>query len=144
MHEPEPQQRYTLEELEALSGVARRTIRYYIQLGLVERPIGETRAAYYTWQHLSDLLTVRRLTDHGLSLEAVRDRMRAQTADPAMEVAAPQPGSLRLHSHLQLAPGVSLVIDHDAAGLSGEQVRHVARRVLAALQPVDPDPADSL
>jgi len=39
---------FSIDELASLSGVSRRTIRYYLELALLDRPIGETRAAYYT------------------------------------------------------------------------------------------------
>ena len=38
---------YTFEELCALTGLSTRTLRYYIQIGLVDKPIGQTRAAHY-------------------------------------------------------------------------------------------------
>jgi len=61
----QPDSQYTLDQLTTLAGVPRRTVRYYIQLGLVDRPVGETRAAYYTWQHLKQLLEVRGYTEQG-------------------------------------------------------------------------------
>ena len=41
----------TLDELAALVDLPKRTVRYYIQLGLVDRPEGETRAARYGPRH---------------------------------------------------------------------------------------------
>ena len=67
---------YSAEQLSALSGTPRRTIRYYIQLGLVDRPVGETRAAHYTWQHLGQLLRIRAFVDAGLSLERIMTEMK--------------------------------------------------------------------
>ena len=58
-------QQFTADELATLANVPRRTLRYYIQLGLVDRPVGETRAAYYTRQHLRRLLEIREYTDQG-------------------------------------------------------------------------------
>ena len=43
-----PETRHTLDDLSALTELSLRTIRYYIQQGLMDRPIGEKRAAYYT------------------------------------------------------------------------------------------------
>lgn len=130
MNDIAPADRYTLEELERLSGVSRRTIRYYIQLGLVARPLGETRAAFYSWQHLNDLLTIRRLTEAGLSLEAVRAQLQAATAGGTKAAPAPvTPGTVQLKSHVALAPGLELVVDHDLARLSPPRLRQFAREL---------------
>jgi hypothetical protein len=55
-----PAPRYSIEDLAALTELPRRTVRFYIQQGLVARPIGEKRAAYYTASHLEQLLTIRK------------------------------------------------------------------------------------
>jgi DNA-binding transcriptional MerR regulator len=123
---------YSAEELEALSSTARRTIRYYIQLGLVDRPMGETRAARYGWRHLQQLLDIRRFTEEGFSLERVGELMRGE---PASAVSAtPSVGSISVRSHVQLASGLELVIDPGQAGLESEQLRRLIREILAAHQ----------
>lgn len=122
---------YTLDTLCTLAELPRRTVRYYIQLGLVERPIGETRAAYYTDAHLTQLLTIRKWTDAGLSLERVRELVEG--ADPAVPPPRPRkPGSVEVMSHLIVADGVELVIEPGRAGLKPEEVRKLFRSVLAA------------
>jgi DNA-binding transcriptional MerR regulator len=63
---------FTLDELCTLTDLTKRTVRYYMQLGLVERPIGETRAAHYTSRHLDQLLRVKQLTEAGVSVGADR------------------------------------------------------------------------
>ena len=52
-------QTYSLQELATLVELPERTVRYYIQLGLVDRPEGETRAARYGERHLEQLLEIR-------------------------------------------------------------------------------------
>ena len=126
-----PDRRYSADELATLANVPRRTLRYYIQLGLVDRPIGETRAAYYTWAHLHQLLDVRRLTEQGFSLERVQELL-AGRAEPPAAATAPRAGSITVRSHLHLAPGVELVIDPERAGLTPEQLRRFAREALTA------------
>lgn len=64
--------RFSRTQLSELSGVSPRNIRFYIQLGLVDRPVGERRSAYYNDRHLERLLRIKHLTQEGLSLEAVR------------------------------------------------------------------------
>lgn len=124
-------QSLSLDQLCILAELPRRTVRYYIQLGLVDRPIGETRAAYYTDQHLQQLLTIRKWTDAGLSLERIRQLLEG--ADPAVPPPAPRkPGSVEVMSHLIVADGVELVIEPGRAGLKPEEVRKLFKSVLAA------------
>lgn len=129
--QPTPQDKvFSLDELSALSAVARRTIRYYLELDLLDRPIGETRAAHYTWRHLQQLLEIRRLSEQGVPLERIRQRL-AQPGAPA-----PFTPSIEVRTHLQLAPGVALVVEPGAAQLSPEQVRRLMRETLAVLAQV--------
>jgi DNA-binding transcriptional MerR regulator len=124
-----PDPRYSLDELAALAGVSRRTLRYYIQLGLIERPIGETRAAYYTAIHLEQLLTVLKYSKAGLALDRIAVLLSTPLA--AAPVAPPRAGTVEVRSHLTLADGVELVLDAGRAGLSPAQVRTLFRDVLA-------------
>jgi len=126
---------YTADELAALSGTPRRTIRYYIQLGLVDRPEGETRAAFYTWQHLNQLLRIRELTEQGISLDRIGQRLKSSDTDSAA-VSPAAPGTISVRSHLQIASGLSLEIDPGLASLTPEQLRAFAREILGAYQRV--------
>jgi DNA-binding transcriptional MerR regulator len=133
MNETTNETRYTLDELAGLAGVPRRTVRYYIQLGLLDRPVGETRAAYYTWQHLKELLEVRGYTEQGFSLERIRE-LKDRNAEPPTAASASRPGHLTVQSHIHLADGVELVIEAGRAGLTPEQMRRFARAALAAYE----------
>ncbi|MCW5621593.1 MAG: MerR family transcriptional regulator [Burkholderiales bacterium] len=135
MHTPDlpPQDpTYSADELAALSGFPRRTIRYYIQLGLLDRPIGETRAAHYGWQHLSRLLRIRELTEQGHSLDQIGRMFNAPTAAPTPT--GPAPGTISIQSQVHLASGLALTIDPALANLSPEELRALARDVLSAYQ----------
>ncbi len=125
-------QTYSADELAALSGLPRRTIRYYIQLGLLERPIGETRAAHYGWQHLSRLLRIREWTGQGYSLGQIGQMLSAPGPGPV--AATPAPGTISIQSQVHLAAGLSLLIDPGLAHLSPEQVRTLAGDVLRAYE----------
>jgi len=43
-----------------------------------------------------------------------------------------QPGAIRVHSHVFIAPGIELQIDPQEAGLSPEQLRAFVRAVMTA------------
>jgi DNA-binding transcriptional MerR regulator len=65
------QKRYTIQDLSDLSGYSIRTIRYYIQEGLLEPPAGRGRGGFYFDSHLKRLLEIKSLQDKGLKLAAI-------------------------------------------------------------------------
>jgi DNA-binding transcriptional MerR regulator len=127
---------YPLDELCVLVDLPRRTVRYYIQLGLVDRPEGETRAARYTHRHVEQLLNVKKWTLAGLSLDRIRELKDAGPEPALPPIPARRPGSVEVWTHLMVDEGVELMIEPKRAGLSPEQVRHLLRRVLDALQQI--------
>src|SRR5262245_46397618 len=116
MAERHPQTQFSVQELAERSGFSVRTIRYYVQQELLERPIGETRAAYYTQQHLQALAEIKRLSESGVSLEGIRAVLHG-AASPTHLPVARKPGSVLMCSHIVIAPGVHLVIDPDQSTL---------------------------
>lgn len=131
---------YSLDELSALVELPRRTVRYYIQLGLVDRPEGETRAARYSQTHVDQLLMVRKWTLAGLSLERIRE-MKEAGPEPALPLPTRRPGSVEVWSHLLIAEGVELLIEPRQADLAPEQVRQLLRRTIEALHQIRKDPS---
>jgi len=126
-----PDQKHSLDELSALVGLPKRTIRYYIGLGLVARPEGETKGAYYTAEHLQQLAQVKTLSETGVSLERIA-ALLDQAAQPAREKRL-TPGQLTVKSHIYLADGIELVVNGADSSLSPEQIRAVAN---AAVQKI--------
>lgn len=124
--------KFTLDDLCTLSDTPKRTVRYYIQIGLVDRPIGETKAAHYLALHLDQLLKIRQLSDAGISLERIREVLSGET--PPVPPRQRKPGSVEVRSHLFIAPGVELQISPEEAGLGPEQVRALVRAVMKAHQ----------
>ena len=125
---------FTLDELCSLTNLTKRTVRYYMQLGLVERPIGETRAAHYTSRHLEQLLRVKQLTEAGVSLERIREVMAG--GDTPVPTRQRRPGSIEVRSHLFVAPGLEIQISPEEAGMTPEQVRAFVREVMQAAERV--------
>lgn len=119
---------FGLDELAALTGTPVRTVRFYIQEGLVPRPLGLGRGARYGARHLEALLAIRRWQAEGRSLGRIRDLLAGQTE----EIPPPrrEPGAIEVWSHLVLRPGVELRIEPSQAGLSPEAARALFREVL--------------
>jgi DNA-binding transcriptional MerR regulator len=70
--------RYGVEELAQLGGVSRRTIRYYIQEGLIPAPLGVGRGKHYSDSHLRQLIGIRDLQESGKSLDEIRKALAGQ------------------------------------------------------------------
>lgn len=127
-----PSSTFTLDELCTLSDCPKRTVRYYMQIGLVDRPIGETKAAHYLQQHLDQLLKIRRLSYAGVSLERIREVLSGEA--PPVPPRQRKPGSVEVRSHLFIANGVELQISPEESGLSPEQVRALVRAIIKTYQ----------
>jgi DNA-binding transcriptional MerR regulator len=125
---------FTLDELCALTDSPKRTVRYYMQIGLVDRPIGETRAAHYLSRHLEQLLRIRQLTEAGVSLERIREVLAG--GETPVPVRQRRPGAIEIRSHLYVAPGIELQISPEEAGMSPEQVRALISAVMQAFQTI--------
>lgn len=121
--------RLSLADLSERSGVPGRSIRFYIQRGLLPPPHGAKRGAYYDDAHLSGLLRIREWQDTGLSLDAIA-QLIAGASGPTLPPA--RVGSVVVRSHLVVAEGIELVVSPDQAGLGTDQVRRLFRAVQQA------------
>lgn len=119
---------YLLNELCALVDLPIRTVRYYVQQGLVDRPEGETRAARYGERQLEQLRLIKKWTAAGLSLDRVRELLQGE--DPGVPESKKRRGTLEVVSRLTIDDGVELVIEPSRAGLTPEQVRAFSREVM--------------
>ena len=122
---------FALQELCVLADMPVRTVRYYISLGLVDKPQGETRAARYHTAHLEQLLLIKRWSAQGLGLERIRELLHTPEQD-STPARAPRAGDIEVRSHLRIAEGLELVIAPSRAQLNPEQLRQFARLVLQA------------
>jgi DNA-binding transcriptional MerR regulator len=134
---------FTLDELCQLVDLPRRTVRYYVQMGLMDRPEGAGRGASYGNRHLEQLLEIKKWQAAGLSLERIGELLRPDTVAgaPLPPQRPRQRGAIEVWSHLVIDDGVELLLEPKRAGLSPEQVRALATGVMAlyeqVLQPDD-------
>ena len=133
MNQPDPSEppRFALQELCVLADMPVRTVRYYISLGLVDKPHGETRAARYQTEHLEQLLLIKRWSAQGLGLERIRELLHTPAEDTT-PIRSRRSGDVSVCSHLLIADGLELVIDPSRAQLNPEQLRQFARLVMQA------------
>ena len=127
---------HTLEQLSTLTDIPARTVRYYIQQGLVDRPTGSRKTARYSETHVEQLLTIKKWQSAGLSLDAIQRILKGEAAEPAIEA---EPGSLRVLTHIHLAAGVELTIDPQKAGMNSEQLRTLSKQIVALIAAAEKD-----
>ncbi len=120
--------KFTIDEICALVEMNKRTVRYYIQKGLVDRPEGVGKGAFYSHTHLEQLLAIRKWKAAGLSLGRIQDIQSGEkegyhAGRPIPPPLAKKPGAVEVWSHMHVDDGVELHIEPRRAGLSPEQVR---------------------
>jgi DNA-binding transcriptional MerR regulator len=106
--------RYAIGDLAELGGVSRRTVRYYVQEGLIPAPLGVGRGNHYGPAHLQRLLRVKALQESGRTLDEIRrafDDGEARVPHGAVSEAPPVPRSV--WRRITLSPGVELHISSD-------------------------------
>lgn len=106
--------RYAIGDFAELGGVSRRTVRYYVQEGLLPAPFGVGRGNHYGPEHLSQLLRVKAMQEAGRTLDEIRrsigNREPQIGGAAARESEAP---ARELWRRLSLAPGVELHVAAD-------------------------------
>ena len=129
------EKKLTVDDLCLLVGMTKRKVRYYIQKGLVDRPKGTGKGAYYTTTQLEQLLTIRKWKDAGLSLKRIKEILDGEKGAYKTANLSPPPlpkkqGEIEIWSHLFIDDGVELHLEPNRARLSPDQVRDLFREVL--------------
>src|SRR5579883_672843 len=136
---------FTIGELEAATGVPRRTIYFYVQQGILPPPTGAGLAARYHDAHVARLRAIPRLKGMGWRLDQIRDffqrssesdiaavleenppvrEIHAWSAKPAPSRASAPLASLEPTALVgyRLAPGVDLIMRRDLPAPIAEAV----------------------
>jgi DNA-binding transcriptional MerR regulator len=102
------ERKYSIGELAALTGVTRRTIRFYVQKGLLQKPLGRGRGNHYTEDHLERILKIRELQKDGVQLDRMRQSMEGEPSPTIQEL------ERRLVTRVRIAEGVWLEFSEGA------------------------------
>jgi DNA-binding transcriptional MerR regulator len=128
---------YKLDELARAAGTSPRTVRYYVQRGLLPPPVFRGKDTAYEHEHLVRLRAIRKLQEAYLPLDAVAAELDRRTpaeierlAEGADQVSAPgrvlrhpsrapESGTARAMKtrtwhRVELAPGIELSVADDA------------------------------
>lgn len=146
---------FKLEELAEKAGTSPRTVRYYVQRGLLPAPEFRGKDTAYAHEHLVRLRAIRRLQAWFLPLDAIQAELAQRSMDEleriadgndltlaassALAGAMAPPGtrqSSTVHpstrwARIELAPGLELHLAEDASPeirALAEQIRDQARR----------------
>jgi DNA-binding transcriptional MerR regulator len=127
---------FKLEELAKAAGVSARTVRYYVQRGLLPAPVFRAKDTAYDDSHLVRLRAIRKLQDAHLPLEAIATELArrslaelATLADKGLvpgRTRAPRTNAGETVTRFALAPGVELLISSDAS----DEARALAEEIL--------------
>ena len=135
---------WKLEDLARDAGVSPRTVRYYVQRGLLEPPVFRGRDTVYTESHLVRLRAIRRLQERFLPLDAIQAELLrrsdgelealtkvAEVAEVAVAqepVATPTSKESDTYRRYLVAPGLEIHVADDA----DPTVRALADKLVAA------------
>jgi len=123
--------KYSLDELCALTEFTKRTVRFYMQEGLVDRSEGQKKGAFYLEKHLLQLLVIKKWQKAGLSLDRIKEIIRDENTDELIPpIKVQQAGMVEVWSHLLISDGISLQIEPSRAGLTPEQTRELSKKLM--------------
>ena len=133
--------KFTIDEICALVEMNKRTVRYYIQKGLVDRPEGIGKGAFYSHSHLEQLLAIRKWKAAGLSLDRIQNILTSEQKGNTGDQLLPPPlpikkGAVEVWSHMHVGDGIELHIEPKRAGLSPEQVRSLFKEIMNLAQKI--------
>ena len=109
--------RYTIEELERLSGYPARTIRYYIARGLLQPAYGRGPTATYDRDHLQRLRYIELLKQERMSLDQIHEHLlEMEPADIEVALRGQFSPSADLWRHIRLHDDLTLMIRDPQTG----------------------------
>ncbi len=122
------ERRYRLDELATESGVSARTVRYYVQRGLLPAPEFRGRDTTYGPEHLARLRAIKRLQEAWLPLDQIQTELegrteaeidalaigRAEPAPPAEVELPPASEPVSRWRRWVIAPGLEIHLADDA------------------------------
>ena len=120
----------TIDELAQASGIAIRTLRYYVSIGLIDKPTGETRGARYDARHLEQIRNVRELQAQGLTLNRILE-IRKQTLQEHLEKRTIGEPVTRIE--IAVDKGVSAVFMKELCNLTKNEMIEIANELAIVL-----------
>jgi DNA-binding transcriptional MerR regulator len=130
---------YNIETLAKMTGLTRRTIRYYVQCRLLYPPKGAGRGHYYTTEHLTRIKEILRLQEQGVPLEKMKDLfsgaepLLVESIDACAKMEErPAEFRERYLTRVNIGPEIELNFRPDL--LSEEDVREIQELIISLLR----------
>ena len=122
--------RYGIAELAEAGEVNRRTVRYYVQRGVIPAPLGTGRGRHYTSEHLDALLRARRLQEAGVPLAEIQapEKVSRLERDTRSETSTDSPLGGRRCRRFRVADGVELTVDESTV-INGDELERAVEAV---------------
>ncbi|MCP3968651.1 MAG: MerR family transcriptional regulator [Lentisphaerae bacterium] len=98
---------FNIDYLAKKAGVTRRTVRYYIQRGLLPPPLGRKRGAYYTDAHYERLQLILKLSAKGVPLFQIKRMLDSNMSALSEEIKVHHPR--KKVELIELTAGVELM-----------------------------------
>ncbi|MBM3175987.1 MAG: MerR family transcriptional regulator [Chloroflexi bacterium] len=112
--------KYTIEDIVELSGFTRRTIRYYIQEGLLEPPSGRGRGGFYYDSHLAQLRKIWSLQEQGMRLIAIKKLLKSGDVEEI-------PCAREVWAKYLIAPGIEINVRRDLEEIDGKKIARIIK-----------------
>lgn len=129
---------YLIDQLCAISGFSRRTVRYYVQEGLVDPPAARGRGGFYSDVQLEQLARIRELQERGYRLEAIRGLLAEEDGvqEAAASVGSRQAASVpqAVWTRIPVVPGVELHVSAEAGQRLGSAIPAALEALRSAIQ----------
>ncbi len=114
------ERKYTIEELCELTGYSRRTIRYYVQEGLLEPPAGRGRGGFYFDSHLDKLNMIKSLQEKGMRLSGIIEYLKGGEVREAKYLRD-------IWAKYEIIPGLEINVRRDVEEKDGKKVFEIVR-----------------
>ncbi|KAF0156638.1 MAG: hypothetical protein FD159_1675 [Syntrophaceae bacterium] len=112
--------KYTIEELGELTGYTRRTIRYYVQEGLIDPPAGRGRGGFYYDSHVQQLLRIKSFQEKGIGITAMVSLMKKEVPEAVLP-------SREVMIRYEIVPGIEVNISREIEIKEPKKVLEIIR-----------------
>jgi DNA-binding transcriptional MerR regulator len=120
--------KYTIDELAELTGYPRRTIRYYVQEGLIAPPAGRGRGGFYYDSHLERLRLIKAYQEKGIRISAITAMLKKE--EPEREAIPSRNVMIRY----EIAPGIELNVSREQEISEPSTILEIIRIAKAIVQ----------
>ena len=113
-------QKYTIQEISEMTGFSLRTIRYYVQEGIIGPPAGRGRGGFYFDSQLNQLRQIKSLQEKGMRLSSIAQYLKGGVVE--------EPTFARdVWIKYEIAPGVEINVRRDAEEKEGKKVLEIIK-----------------